>query len=310
MTRRAALFWVPVLGLVMFGIGFGAARDPADPFRLFAAGVLGIVEGLTEYLPVSSTGHLVLAQRALGIPPSAASNAFAICIQAGAIVAILALYHQRVGAIARGFLGGDPANRRLGLAVGTAFLPAAVLGLAFGPAREEYLFGLWPIVAAWFLGGVAILVVQALPRTRAPGAPLEAVTFRMAALIGFAQCLALWPGTSRSLVTIVGGVLVGLSLKAAVEFSFLLGLVTLLAATVYKAVVSGADLLGTFGFAPLALGFFTAALAAFVAVRWLVSWISSHGLAIFGWYRVLLAAVVAALLLTGVLTAEVAAATG
>jgi undecaprenyl-diphosphatase len=298
--RRFRILLIGAACVVLLG---GAAGEAAvSALGVVEAAVLGVVEGITEYLPVSSTGHLILAQRLLGIPASAEANGFAICIQAGAIAAVLLLYRQRVAAMTRGLLGQDAEGRRLAFAVGTAFLPAAVVGLTFHAAIEEHLFGLWPITVAWFVGGVAILLAGRFRSgERSPGATLASITPRMALLVGLAQCLALWPGTSRSLVTIVGGLLVGLSLPAAVEFSFLLGLVTLGAATGYEAVNRGAAMLATFGAAPLVVGFLTAAVSAALAVRWLVAWITKHGLGVFGWYRIALALVVATLLLTGLL---------
>jgi len=263
--------------------------------------VLGAVEGLTEYLPVSSTGHLILAQRTLAIPESAASNAYAICIQAGAIVAVLGLYRERVGQMVRGLLGGDPEGLRLALAIVAAFLPAAVLGLLFDERIEEHLFGLEPIVAAWLVGGLAILGVRRWRRGGDPeeGRSLAELGLRAALLIGLCQCVAMWPGTSRSLVTILGGLLVGLSLSAAVEFSFLLGVVTLLAATGYKALDDGPVMVEAYGWTAILLGGVSAWLFAVVSVRWMVAWLKSHGLSIFGWYRVALALGVGAWLLRG-----------
>ena len=272
--------------------------------------VLGIVEGLTEYLPVSSTGHLLLAQRLMGIEQSELSDAFAICIQAGAIAAVLGLYFRRVRQMAMGALGRDPAGFRLALAIGVAFLPAAVIGLLFEKPIKRYLFGaefgLWPVVAAWFAGGMAILAVAWWRRknnSSSGGLPLESLTWKLALIVGVAQCVAMWPGVSRSLVTIVGGVLVGLSLPAAVEFSFLLGVVTLTAATAYDALKHGADMLAEYGPGALAAGFVAAWLSAVLAVRWMVAYLNAHGMAIFGYYRVVLAVVVAFLLISGMLTA-------
>lgn len=295
MARRAALLLSGVLCVLLLG---GAAGDAVPSLSVLEAAVLGLVEGLTEYLPISSTGHLILAERAMGIPASAEATGFAICIQAGAIAAVLVLYRRRVLAMTRGLLGRDPRGARLAFAVGTAFLPAAILGLLTHAWIEEHLFGPWPVTAALFAGGLAILLASAF-RTRdgVPGAPLETITPRMAVLVGLAQCLALWPGMSRSLVTIVGGILVGLSLPAAVEFSFLLGLVTLGAATAYAALLHGSAMLASFGAAPLVVGFLTATVSAVLAVRWLVAWVTRHGLQVFGWYRIALAALVAALLL-------------
>ena len=267
--------------------------------------VLGLVEGLTEYLPVSSTGHLLLAQRLLGIDESAASNAYAICIQGGAIVAVLGLYRRRAGEVLRGLAGRSAEGRRLALHLAAAFLPAAVVGLAFDDAIEERLFGLWPITVAWALGGLALLLVPrgGRPRSEEAARGLEQLTPPRALAIGLLQCLAMWPGTSRSLVTILGGVLVGLRLSAAVEFSFLLGAVTLLAATAYEGVKEGEVMLTEYGWGVLLLGFVVAWVAAAASVKWMVAWLQSHGLALFGWYRLLLAAIVGGLLAAGVLAA-------
>lgn len=256
--------------------------------------VLGFVEGLTEYLPVSSTGHLILAQRALGIESGDAANAYAICIQAGAILAVLGLYRARVAQVLRGLVGKDPEGLRLGMALIAAFIPAAVVGLLFDDRIEEVLFGLKPIVAAWFVGGVAILVVGRFKGTQAAEsrADLASLGLRAALIIGCCQCLALWPGTSRSLVTIVGGLMVGLSMASAVEFSFLLGVLTLCAATAYKSLSDGPAMIENYGLFTLLLGTLSAWVFAVVSVKWMVRWLQSHGLALFGWYRVLLSLVV------------------
>jgi undecaprenyl-diphosphatase len=272
----------------------------------FQAFILGLVEGLTEYLPVSSTGHLLLAQRLMGIESSTASDAFAICIQAGAILAVLGIYRQRVAQMVMGAVGRNEIGQRLLINLVSAFVPAAILGLLLEKPIKKYLFGgdawgLWPVVAAWFVGGVAILAVSLVRRRRGAspttGFDLEQLTIRMALIVGFAQCIAMWPGVSRSLITIVGGVLVGLSLPAAVELSFLLGVITLTAATAYDALKHGPEMLATYGATPLLIGFGAAWLSAVLAVKWMVGYLKSHGMEIFGWYRVALAFVVAAWLL-------------
>ncbi len=272
----------------------------------FQALILGLVEGLTEYLPVSSTGHLLLAQRLMGIESSTASDAFAICIQAGAILAVLGLYRQRVAQMMMGAVGRNKAGQRLLINLLSAFIPAAVLGLLLEKPIKRYLFGgdewgLWPVVAAWFVGGLAILLVSLARRRRGTstttGFDLEQLTIRMALIVGLAQCIAMWPGVSRSLITIVGGVLVGLSLPAAVELSFLLGVITLTAATAYDALKHGPEMLATYGATPLLIGFGAAWLSAVLAVKWMVGYLKTHGMEIFGWYRVALAVVVAAWLL-------------
>lgn len=269
--------------------------------------VLGVVEGLTEYLPVSSTGHLLLAERLMGIGHSNggskeeaqrikdAANAYAICIQAGAIIAVLGLYFRRVKQMFLGLTGRDPAGSRLLTNVVAGFMPAAIIGLLFNELIKSYLFGMWPVVAAWFVGGVAILVVSRKNRQgRHPvygKQLLDEMTWRMALFIGFAQCIAMWPGVSRSLVTIVGGMLVGLSLSAAVEYSFLLGVVTLGAATAYDTLKQGQIMLQTFDALPMAVGLLFAFISAVVSVKWMVAYLNRHGLAIFGYYRVALAIV-------------------
>ncbi|TAJ23614.1 MAG: undecaprenyl-diphosphate phosphatase, partial [Planctomycetota bacterium] len=176
--------------------------DPLD------AALLGLVEGVTEYLPVSSTGHLILAERLLGIPAGPAADAFAIAIQGGAILAVLWALRARTAQLARGLAGRDAAGRALLVALAVSFAPAAAIGLAFDDWIEAHLFGLRPVVGAWFVGGVGLLWFERWRRARV-GGPLEALTVRAALVIGLFQCLALWPGTSRSLATLVGGLCVG-----------------------------------------------------------------------------------------------------
>ncbi|MBA3373983.1 MAG: undecaprenyl-diphosphate phosphatase [Euzebyaceae bacterium] len=267
-----------------------------------AAILLGLVEGLTEWLPISSTGHLTVTQKLLGIDGDAADS-YAIAIQAGAILAVLGLYRQRFAAMLRGVRGDDPAGRRTLVAVMVACLPAAIVGLVLSDVIKQRLFGPWPVVVAWFVGGVAILAVARHRRGLAPeaGAPLTALGWRGALIIGLAQTLALWPGVSRSLVTILAATAIGLTVPAAVEFSFLLGFVTLGGATLYETLLSGDEMVAAFGVATPLLGLAVAFVAAVAAMRWMVSYLSRRGLGIFGWYRIGIATVVAGLLITGVL---------
>ncbi|HOS97411.1 MAG TPA: undecaprenyl-diphosphate phosphatase [Deltaproteobacteria bacterium] len=267
--------------------------------------VLGVVEGLTEYLPVSSTGHLYLVSRLLGLGATpegrVATDAYVIAIQIGAILAVLWLYPGRVASMVRGFLGRD--RQGLGLALNTlgAFLPAAIIGLAFGDLIKERLFGICPVTLAWLAGGMAILLVaRKMHRHPGHGMELRELTLGAALVIGLIQCIAMWPGVSRSLVTILGGVLVGLSVQAAVEFSFILGLVTLGAATCYEIVREGPAMLLQFGLLPPAIGILTAFLSAVAAVKWMVAYLHRHGLEAFGYYRIGLAFITMALMLFGV----------
>jgi undecaprenyl-diphosphatase len=257
--------------------------------------VLGLVEGLTEYLPVSSTGHLLLAERLLGMPSSEEANAYAICIQAGAILAVLVLYHHRVKQGVMGLFGRDPDGRQLTQNLVVAFFPAAIIGFLLDDLIEQHLFGLAPVAIAWIAGGAAILGLK----PPIEGRPLEALTMRSAAIIGLAQCLAMWPGTSRSLVTILAGSLMGLSLPAAVEFSFLLGLVTLSAATGYSGLKHGAEVVAAYGVAMPLLGFVVAWGSAVLAVRWMVGWLQKHGMALFAGWRMVSALIAITLLALG-----------
>ena len=256
--------------------------------------ILGIVEGITEYLPVSSTGHLVVVQRWLGLGDPAgrdAADTYAIAIQIGAILAVLLLYRRRVGSMLRGVAGRDPDGRRvLGLLV-TSFIPAAALGAAFGDAIKDELFSPGPVVVAWLVGGVFLLVWK----PREGNASLVEMTTTNAAVIGFAQALALWPGVSRSLVTIAAALLVGLSLSAALEYSFLLGLATLSAATVFDLAKNGDQLVNDYGVARPLLGVVVAFVTAAAAVKWLVGYLGRKPLSRFGWYRIAVAGVTLAL---------------
>ena len=295
--------------LVPGTVSAGTDNDErASRMTIMQAVVLGAVEGFTEYLPVSSTGHLILTQRAMGIgqteEDNQAADAYSICIQAGAILAVLTLYFPFVRRMFNGLRGRDPEGLRLGINIMIAFLPAAVIGLLFHGVIKDYLFGLWPIVFAWFVGGLTILAAgrRKLDSPGRSGLSIEQLTWKHALLIGMIQCIAMWPGTSRSLVIIVGGLLVGMQLKSAVVFSFLLGAVTLTAATAYDTMKHGQLMLEVFGFTNIAVGFAMATITAVLSVKWFIAYLQKRGLALFGWYRVVLAIVVAALILTGLLS--------
>ncbi|HTQ35579.1 MAG TPA: undecaprenyl-diphosphate phosphatase [Steroidobacteraceae bacterium] len=259
--------------------------------------ILGLVEGITEYLPVSSTGHLLIAQRLLHIPAGEAADAYVIVIQSGAILAVLGLYRGRVGQMLNGITGRDAAGLKLAINILVAFLPAALLGVLLDKRIKQHLFGVEPVIAAWVVGGALILALTPWLRRHRTGADLTQLTWKTAILIGLAQSLALWPGTSRSLVTILGGLAVGLSLAAAVEFAFLLGLLTLTAATVFTLLKSGAGMLAAYGWVALLTGFVAAWIAAALAVKWMVAWLNRHGLGLFAWWRFAAAGLAAWLLL-------------
>lgn len=273
--------------------------------------ILGLVEGITEYLPVSSTGHLILASAALGLdsPPArkVAVDTFNIVIQGGAILAVLGLYWPRVRTMIAGAAGRDPAGLRLLGLIGLAFLPAAVLGPFLDDPIEHYLFNPPAVVAALALWGVVMIVIGRWQARRFADsdavAALTDLTWRSALFIGAMQCLAMWPGTSRSMITIVAGMLIGMRPKEAAEFSFLLALPTLGGACAFKV---AKDLLGPepsmlaqLGVAPMLVGIGVATLSAALAVKWLVHYLNRHGLAVFGWYRLALSAALVALVASG-----------
>jgi undecaprenyl-diphosphatase len=270
--------------------------------------VLGLVEGITEYLPVSSTGHLILTSSLLGLDrpeTKDALDAYLVVVQGGAILAVLVLYWPRVVRMARGLVGRDPGGLRLAIHIAIAFVPAAVVGLVLSKRIHATLFGPWPVITALAAGGLWMLWLGRRPRTGRD--ELDGMSWHTALGIGLFQTLALWPGTSRSMVTIGGGMLLGLHAVAAAEFSFLLGLPTLGAAclhdfveNVHHAAETGApSMLQQLGVGPVLLGIGIAAVAAALAVRWLVAMLHRHGLAPFGWYRLVVAAAFAALLLFG-----------
>ena len=265
---------------------------------------LGVVEGVTEYLPISSTGHLILTERALGIGDTPeekiAADAYAMVIQFGAILAVVGLYRARVKSMILGVFGRDPAGLRLAVNLFLALLPAAAAGLFVNDFVRQHLFGLWPVVSAWFVGGVAILLLERFSkRGRDDGSDIEGLTPARAFGIGCFQCLAMWPGVSRSLSTMLGGRLLGLNTRASVEFSFLLGGLTLTASAAKDTLEHGREILDFFGPAFILVGLAAAFVSAVIAVKWLVGFLNRHSLSVFGWYRIALAAVVAGLLASG-----------
>lgn len=284
---------------------------------LLEAFVLGIVEGITEYLPVSSTGHLILASSLMGLTDRVdkeSLDAFNIVIQGGAILAVLGLYRVRVAQMVQGLIGRNPAGLRLAMNILVAFLPAAVLGVLLAGTIKTYLFFPVPVISALAVGGVAMIVVSRWQRRTFHDRPegsgdshvyidIGDLTWPRALVIGLLQCLAMWPGTSRSMVTIVGAMLVGMRPRQAAEFSFLLGLPTLTGATVYDGAKNllgdGDTMIQALGAGPILVGMGMATLSAVIAIRWLVSFLTRHGLGVFGWYRIVLSAVMALLIWQG-----------
>ena len=268
--------------------------------------VLGVVEGLTEYLPVSSTGHLNVTEKLLGIGTNQedkeAIDAYTICIQFGAIIAVLWLYYGRIKQVVMGILGKNIKGRILAINLLIAFLPAVIIGLLFEKPIKTHLFGIVPVIIAWFVGGFLILAIsKKIDKSRYSKLNLDSITYKQAALIGLIQCIAMWPGVSRSLAVIVGAVLVGLSLPAAVEFSFLLGLITLSAAAGFDAIKHGKLIVSTFGIVDPLIGGIAAFVSAIFAVKWMVNYLNQKGMNVFGYYRIAAALIISILLLTGVI---------
>lgn len=253
---------------------------------LVAAFILGIVEGLTEFLPVSSTGHLILAADLLGVN-DAKGKVFEIVIQTGAMLAIVWEYRARFAGVLAG-LARDRGAQRFAANLVVAFIPAAVLGLAFGSMIKAHLFSAVPVAIAFIAGGLVILWVERRRPAAAPAARVQSVddmNWVDALKVGCAQCFALIPGTSRSGATIIGGMIFGLSRRAATEFSFFLAVPTLVAAGGYdllkhRALFSSGDM------APFAMGLAVSFVSAWLCVRWLIRYIATHDFQPFAWYRI------------------------
>jgi undecaprenyl-diphosphatase len=310
-----------------------AVEPPARPLTYFKATVLGLVEGITEFLPISSTGHLILANKVLALegseqavdaegqplwisPPDAAAgepgraftvkaaaDLYTIMIQAGAIAAVALLYWPSIRQILLGLAGRSPAGLRLTRNLLIAFFPAVILGLAVEDFIDKRLFNPGTVAAALLVGAVIMVAADRWQKRRCAAVPAgtpELVPAEMrpmqALTIGLMQCLSLWPGMSRSMATIVGGYVAGLRPARAAEFSFLLGLPTLAGAAAYKAAGHGDLVVAAFGWGPLLWGCAVAAVSAALAVHWLVAYLNRHGLALFAVYRIVLAVAVLLLL--------------
>lgn len=290
----------------------GVTRSPEEVRADFTYGralVTGTVEGVTEYLPVSSTGHMIISDRLLGVPNDPhitvagltdrkgraislerVADDYIVIIQIGAILAVFVAFFGRIRNLLAGLCRGERRSLDLASAIIVAFIPAAVLGFLFKDIIATYLFSVQVVAAALLVGGLVILVAErVLPKSVNSGADeVAAIGWRSALTVGLCQCFALIPGTSRSLATILGGRLAGLSHAAATEFSFLVGLLTLTAASIYKMWALGPALTQVYPAGPAGVGLLVAAVTAFVSVKWLVGYVSRNGLGVFAWYRIAL----------------------
>jgi undecaprenyl-diphosphatase len=266
-----------------------------DHLLLLKALVMGVVEGLTEFLPVSSTGHLILAGDLLGFSDEK-GKVFELVIQTGAMLAVVWEYRRKFGAVLAG-LAADARARRFVANLVVAFIPAAVLGLALGKHIKLALFKPVPVAIAFIVGAFVILWAERRHH-RVRVESVDDMTWLDALKVGCAQCFALIPGTSRSGATIIGGLLFGLSRRAATEFSFFLAVPTLVAAGAYDAyknrALFDAQDLGVFG-----IGLVAAFFSAFLCIRWLLRYIASHDFTIFAWYRIAFGVIVLLTAYTG-----------
>jgi undecaprenyl-diphosphatase len=256
--------------------------------------ILGIVEGLTEYLPVSSTGHLILAGKWLGLQGEG-PKAFEIVIQFGAILAVVVHYRKLLSQRTCDLLRRKPEAIRLALALLVAFAPAAAVGFAFHRLIKRFLFGPIPVSIALIVGGVLMIAVERVRKRKGEiGADgLDEITLKRALLIGLGQCFSLWPGTSRSMCTIVSGQLAGLSTRTAADFSFLLALPTLGAATVYEFLQHRQVLLeSSGGWSTIAIGLAVSFVVAWAVIASFLRYLQTKGLEPFGYYRIVAGVVV------------------
>jgi undecaprenyl-diphosphatase len=272
------------------------SAETRPTLTLVQAIILGFVEGATEYLPVSSTGHLLIVEHLMGMDGDSrqkdAADSLAICIQSGAILAVLVLYFARFRQMATGLMGRDKDGLKLLVNLFVAFLPAGVVGLLLNKWIKAHLFGVLPVAVALLVGGLLIFQ-QAWGRRKSDdesGKELTQMSAGDALFVGMMQCLAFWPGFSRSLATILGCRWAKVRMMAAVEFSFLLGLVTLSAATAYEALKHGKEMIADYGVEMPLVSLVTAFVAAVVSIKFMVESLGKFGLTPFGYYRILLAA--------------------
>jgi undecaprenyl-diphosphatase len=264
-----------------------------DLYTLLMAVVLGVVEGVTEFLPISSTGHLILVEDLLGFegPPG---NFFEIIIQLGAILSVVWVYRVKLWQTAMGLFTSGPAQR-LTLNVLLAFLPAAIIGVLAHDFIKSVLFSPWVVSVALIVGGIAILLIERVQKNYTIRS-VEEMSPARALAVGFFQCIAMIPGVSRSAATIMGALLVGVNRPAAAEFSFLLAIPTMFGATLYD-LYKNRDNLSTDNLAFVAVGFVVSFVVALIVVKWLLRYISGHGFGAFAVYRIILGVVMIGILL-------------
>lgn len=264
---------------------------------IFKALLMGLVEGITEFLPISSTGHLIITGALLDFLDEEKRGIFSIFIQLGAILAVCFEYRARLIKVALGLLS-EKSAQRFAINIAIAFVPAAILGLLFSHAIKTYLFFPVPVASAFIIGGLVILAAERKSRTASID-DVNNIDWKLALKIGLCQCLALFPGVSRSGATIIGGLFLGLSRSAAAEFSFFLAIPTLGSAALYD-LYKGRDLLSADDVSLFAVGFVAAFISALIAIRGLIRYIKNHDFTVFAWYRIGFGLLILALTYTGI----------
>ncbi len=310
---------ISVLLFAITAITSFAQEKSKNDISLTDAAILGLVEGATEYLPVSSTGHLIITNAALGlnqetpvldknglslVKPSgepytikALADSYAIVIQFGAIASVALIYWKYILQMLLGLLGKNPQGLKLFKNMIVAFLPAACIGLLINASIENILFGVWTVIIALIVGGVVMIFVQKIydKQKNTQKTSIEDLKTSQALLIGVLQCVAMIPGTSRSMMTILGGYIVGMDAKNSATFSFLLGLITLSAAAMYKIIQDGEAMLTALSPSALLLGLVVAFVSSAITVKWLVGFLTKRGLVPFAIYRFIIAVILSAL---------------
>lgn len=277
-----------------------------DIYFIFKAVVVAIVEGLTEFVPVSSTGHMILAGDIIGFPENEFTRMFNVVIQLGAILAIVVLYWDRLFTMAKSFFKGEKKGLNFGIALIVGVLPAAVLGFLFEDFIDAYLFKPLPVIIGLFVGAVLLIFVEKRYRGKSHIHEVEDISKMSALKIGFFQCLAMWPGMSRSSSTIMGGWISGLDSKIASEYSFFLAIPIMIGASLLKVVKFQSDIgfstLGSTEWVAFGLGFVVAFIVALLCVKAFISYIQRKPMTIFAYYRIGISAVFAVLLLTNTIS--------
>jgi undecaprenyl-diphosphatase len=277
-----------------------------DLLYILKAIVLAIVEGITEFIPISSTGHMILTGDLIGFhgTENEFSNFYEVFIQAGAILAIVVLYRKKIALILKSFFKWETRGKSFALVIIAGSIPAVIAGVFLEETIDKYLFTAWTVVIGLFVGAIFLIIAEKWFRKKDGVTDIEEISWKQAVKIGLFQCLSLWPGMSRSSSTITGGWISGLSSTAAAEFSFFLAIPIMFGAAGFKTLKfwmrGGFDTVGSTETVSLGLGFIVAFIVALICVKGFISFISKRPMKYFGYYRIAVSVIFAVLLLTGV----------